>query len=424
MMYPLNAILVGLEGDLRSTVRENLDKNGVVVEREYPNAESAIEGAAGLGPSLFLLRISDSDDIDALRHLSAKLTAQPVMAVVAARAAAPAHPNGQSFTEMANGTSPHTTKACAEPSGDEGPLFRAAMRAGAMQVVSAPIDERDFQAALDCLAVHFGQPQTNMLVAVSGAIGGCGATTLAVNLAYELSQKTERDCLLTELALPLGKLATYLNLKPDLTVRDLLETGHIDLYSLREAVVEYEDRLSVLCGPYRDLSARDHFSDRPEVRLHLLELMDAVKRMAPTVIVEVPATLDAFYFDALAKANRIVLVTEQTLPAIHNLIQVQHALQRDSDIKDFIVVVNKYDPTMKGFTEESLSSYLKVPKLLTVRNDHAAIVGSINRGHPLRLQAKSSAALHDIDKLAAEVTHLKLGTPKRGGMFGWMMGRK
>ncbi len=116
-----------------------------------------------------------------------------------------------------------------------------------MQVVLLPFQRSDFGAALDCIAVQFGMaPARAQTIAIAGASGGCGATTLAINLAYEIACAKKLKCILMELSLRMGALASYLDLQPRFTTSDLLFDKSVDSAAVKQSLTVINDELSVL----------------------------------------------------------------------------------------------------------------------------------------------------------------------------------
>jgi Flp pilus assembly CpaE family ATPase len=65
---------------------------------------------------------------------------------------------------------------------------------------------------------------------------------------------------------------------------------------------------------------------------------------------------------------------------------------------------------MPSFSSDSLKELLEVNHLLTVCNDYASVMASINHGRPLRQEAPRSPALADLDR----VVNALLGLPDAG----------
>ena len=129
------------------------------------------------------------------------------------------------------------------------------MRAGALQVVHAPVMADDLQEALDCIAAkHDGLRKLAHLVTVTGTVGGCGGTAVAINLAYELARLTKARCILMELALCKGVVANHLAISPRYTTTDLVaDIRRIDSFILQGALTEVAENFCVLAGPYESI---------------------------------------------------------------------------------------------------------------------------------------------------------------------------
>src|SRR5712692_7849016 len=156
-MYPLKVILIGSDDNLMPRVRRELLNKSADREAEYPDVGSTI---ADLRPApgdsrLFIVHLKSPLELAQLKRLNGTFIGKPIVALVEGK----------------------------DPS-----ILIGAMRAGAAQVVPLPLQPDDFQAALDCIPVQFSQTSNQTrVIAVSGVTGGCGSTTIALNLAYEIA---------------------------------------------------------------------------------------------------------------------------------------------------------------------------------------------------------------------------------------------
>ncbi len=126
-------------------------------------------------------------------------------------------------------------------------------RAGAAQVLLLPFQPGQLRAALDTVARQFGCPTTSSkVIAVLGASEGCGATTLAINLSDAIANEHHKSCILVELSLRLGRLGSYLNIEPMVTISDLLAgDSALEVNAVNLALVRVTDRFQVMAGPHR-----------------------------------------------------------------------------------------------------------------------------------------------------------------------------
>jgi pilus assembly protein CpaE len=370
-MYPLPVILIGHDENVLPHVRRELRDQGVRLGTEFRDIDRALAGLR-LAPDemqLFIVHLEGPESLPKLRQLSGIFVGRPILALLGA------------------------------PERDPAFLLNA-MRAGAAQIAVLPLQAEDFRASLNCIALQFGRSATDtQLLAVSGVTGGCGTTTLAVNLAYEIAHRHGLHCLLLELSFRMGVLATYLNIEPRYTTLDLLRiSDRLDVFAVQQALTRVADRLDVLAGPYRAIalpqtSAQD-----------VARLIECAKQLAAVVVLDLPCSYDDLYFETLATANHVVLVGEQKVPSVRALKLVQETLQREAGQCKQHLVINRYDPKVSGFDADRLQRLLQVPRLHTIADDPEAVTAAVNNGRPLRLEAPQAGALADIDALADLLT--------------------
>jgi pilus assembly protein CpaE len=375
-VYPFQVVVVGGGEDLLPDVRRELCNRFATLEAELPDVAGAV-ARLPLGPAdkrLFIIRLASSQDLQQLRRLSSTYPGQPVVALM-------------------------------DGATDNLALIQA-MRAGAAQVVLLPLRPDDFQAALEGVALQFGHPAgESRVVAVSGVTEGSGATTVAINLAYQIARIRQARCILAELSLRMGRLGTYLDIAPRFTTQDLLaDAERLDLHMVEHALTPFGEHLHVLAGP------RERLQPLAPPPPAVLRLVEYGRRLAGVVVLDMPYTFDELYFQALAAADQVVLVGEQAVPSLHDLELVSETLRLDYGIRVTYPVINRYDPRKPNLHVSRLAEVLHEPHLLTIANDNAAASAALDNGRPLQLQAPNSPALRDIDALA----RLLLGVAKPG----------
>ena len=361
-MYPLDATLVGCKDSVQRNVLSMLINQQANLDGQYSDVDTAIAALrdTSRGPRLFIVSAPDSNSLPKLRQLVSVFAGQPVLALV---------------------------DAVLDPA-----VLLGAMRAGASQVVPLPIQPEDFQSAMECIAQQYSQIATqNEIITVSGVTGGCGATALAVNTAYEIASEHNRDVILSELSLQVGKLAAYLDVSPEHTTFDLLNDGErLDPELIQRSLMRITDRLYLLAGEYRAITPLQ------TTAANVSRLVYYCRMLSHVVVFDVPCTYDEMYFETLSIADQVVLVGEQKIPSIRTLKLVCEALSRIDGPGKLHIVINRYDPRIPGFGIDRLKSLLEVDEITTVRNDYASVMASINHGRPLRKEAPRSPALADI----------------------------
>jgi pilus assembly protein CpaE len=286
------------------------------------------------------------------------------------------------------------------------------MRAGASQILSMPILGDDLKAALDRIAVQYVYSvRDTKVIAVAGATGGSGATSIALNLAYEIADRHNIRCVLVDLSLRMGVVASHLNLEPTHTIIDLIRNiNRVDAYLVQKALIRVADNFEILAGPQTLLPPM------ADCARAVVRLVDTLKQIADVIVLDVPCTYDDIYFETLATASRTVLIGEQKLPSIRALKMVREAIARNSGTEH--LVINQYDPKIKGFTIDRLLKPLGVTNLQTISRDDPGMSVAMEAAKTLRLASPRSTALADIVALADDVMALAPAVRKKPkGLF-------
>ncbi len=365
-MYPLKVVLIGCRDEETPELRHELVEQGATLEADFPDVKTAIAAlpAPTEAKQLFVFHVRSPADLRQMERLNDMFLGHPILAVLVG--------------------SP-------EPS-----LLMAAMRAGAAQVVSLPINIDDFKLALSRIARQFGHSSLSTMIAVSGVSEGCGATTLAVNLASEIGHLYRIPCILVELAMQLGRLPSHLNLDPRYTTRELVqEIDRIDLELVRQALTPVGENFSVLTGPAKGIASAT--VDPGSV----IRLVDYIRRLANVVVLDMPYTFDDAYFQTIVTAEHVVLVANPTVPSLHALKTVRDTLAKNERIGGLHLVINRYDRHHSACSLSHLHDLLQTEKLTLVANEYDTLEKAANNGTVIRAQNPHSRALADIDKLAA-----------------------
>ena len=109
--------------------------------------------------------------------------------------------------------------------------LQEALTSGAAGFVAFPLETNQFTAAV-LRAVqdnaHRATQRRGRIVALTSLKGGVGRSTLAVNLAVALRQRTEKEVVVVEAHHGLGDLSLMLNLIPRHTLASLAQEATID----------------------------------------------------------------------------------------------------------------------------------------------------------------------------------------------------
>jgi pilus assembly protein CpaE len=369
-MYPLRALLLNCDDTVLLDVQRVLVQQSLQVEGMYPDCASFLNQPREGRPEkrLLIVQLKTPAELEEIEKLNNQFQGWPILLLVAADCAAAT-------------------------------LIRAA-RAGAAQFVPLPATAEDIREALARIGKQFGFASgTGTVIAVTGVVEGAGATSLAINLAWEISQHAKLPCILAELTLGMGRLALYLNLQPRFTTQHLFaDPERVNMELVRQTLLAVNDKLSVLSGPYDALMA---LTTTPQTLVRLITLL---KQLASVVVLDLPFTYDELFYQTLTATQHVVLVGNQNLPAIHALSLITLALKRREGIGKVHHVINQFNPKLSSLALHNLEKVLGTAHLHTIAADAPGFARAINDGVPLRKANPESKALADINALALQLT--------------------
>lgn len=252
--------------------------------------------------------------------------------------------------------------------------------------------------------------------AVQGLAGGTGASTLAVNLAWELAtvakDKTPTVCLM-DFDLQAGSVSTFLDLpRRDLVVEILQEAQSMDVEGFKQTLLGYEGKLSVFPAP-PELLPLDLIG--PE---EVGALLNLATQCFDIVIVDMPHTMVMWTETVLNRADVYFATMELDMRSAQNAMRFLKALRGEGlPVEKLNFVLNRApgltDLTGKGRARKLAESLgVKIATWLPDGGKQVAQAG--DHGQPLALGAKRNALRKDIAKLAKGLHKAMLGEAKVG----------
>ena len=256
------------------------------------------------------------------------------------------------------------------------------MRAGAKEFVPIPIIKSEFFESVNKLLSEFNETKkTNncKIISVFSNKGGIGKTSLATNLALELSKITKENIALIDLNFQMGDITTFLDLKPSFNISYMLENlDKINETFLLSTLERYKKTsLYVLADPPYFKQA-DNIQPR-----QITKLFNTLKETFSYIIVDAEASFEGKNIAALDNSDLVLLVSVANLPALRNTQRCLELFEKLGYDKEKVkIIINRYmenDEIKETDIEKVLSKkiYWKIP------NNYFAIMTAINKGIPV-----------------------------------------
>jgi pilus assembly protein CpaE len=315
--------------------------------------------------------------------------------------------------------------------GEDVDAVRMAMQAGARDFLTTPADseklvesvrkvlEAEERKRLRMTGQSKGLGPRALVIAVFGAKGGVGKTTVATNLGVALASKLGQSVALIDGDNTFGDVAAALEIKPDRTVIDVLnDKEKIDRSNLDEYLSAHASGLRVLTAPRETLGWR---SVTPEAFRSVIELL---ARRFDVVIVDTAAVLSDLSMAILDEANTVLWVTSTDFSSINNSLHGLEALQQMSYPESRIRLVLNVTSPDDGVRPAKIEEVLRKKFFWTIPYDRQVRVGG-QVGNPAVAAAPESAGAKALLQLAQAITGVNPVTPqtttKKGG---WPFRRK
>jgi pilus assembly protein CpaE len=258
------------------------------------------------------------------------------------------------------------------------------VRAGADELLSLPLSQHDLLKVCIKVAEAGASRQDGRggaLWVVYGPKGGLGVTTLAVNLAIAL-QAAQRDVALVDFDVYAGDAAFFLNVECTNSLRDVVASyARLDAVLVRGAMTRHPSGVSILAAP---CAGRDEPPCEPtaEQAIGVLELVTAMHELT---LVNTPRIPSEATRAVLTAADRILLVTDLTVPALRGCVRtIDWLVGEGIDAPRCVeVIVNRYNPRAPGVSLADVSRMIHAPVRAVLPCDDAAAMSAANEGRPL-----------------------------------------
>ncbi len=223
-----------------------------------------------------------------------------------------------------------------------------------------------------------------VLVITSGK-GGVGKTTTTANIGTCLAMMGHR-VVLVDADIGLRNLDVVMGLENRI-VYDLVDVAH-GRCRLRQALVRDRRFENLFLLPAAQ--TKDKTAVTPE---QMRELCQELKKDSEYVLVDCPAGIEQGFRNAIAGADRAIVVTTPEVASVRDADRIIGLLEA-SEMRDIYLVINRIRPKMvkKGdmLDVEDVIEHLAIELLGIVPEDEFIII-STNKGEPAVLNAHSKA---------------------------------
>jgi pilus assembly protein CpaE len=192
-------------------------------------------------------------------------------------------------------------------------LYRELVRRGVSDYVIAPIAALDVVRSICNLFSAPEAKSVGRIIAVVGAKGGVGASTIAHNVAWAIARDLAMDSVVADLDLAFGTAGLDYNQDPPQGIADaVFSPDRVDTAFVDRLLSKCTDHLSLLAAPATLDKVYDFGADAFDA------IFDTLRTTMPCIVLDVPHQWSGWTKRALVGADDILIVAAPDLANLRN----------------------------------------------------------------------------------------------------------
>lgn len=237
-------------------------------------------------------------------------------------------------------------------------------------------------------------------VAVIGARGGVGASTVATSLAWIVSEKDGRSTALLDLDIHFGTGALALDIEPGRGLTDAIENpSRIDGLFIERAMVKASEKLAVLSAeaPINTPLLTDGTA--------FYQLQEEMRSAFECTVVDLPRAMLVQHPALVGDIQLAIVVTELTLAAARDTIRLLSWLKTNAPNTRVLVVANRMQASggQLEITRKDFEGSIERKIDYTVPYDQKMAAQAAKLGKPLAEAGKNSKTVAPLVELAGQL---------------------
>lgn len=284
-------------------------------------------------------------------------------------------------------------------------LFRELMRRGVSEYLVAPVQPLQLIAAIGGLFADPAQPFVGRTIAFVGARGGAGASAVAHNTAYAMSERIGVNTVIVDYDLPFGTAGLDFNQDPLNGVADALnQPDRLDATLLDRMMVRCTDKLSLFAAPATLETDWDIGAEAFE------EVTTRIRATAPFVVLDLPHLWSGWMRRALIAADEVVVVATPDLASLRNAKNMIDLIKqgRPNDAPPRLVLNQVGIPGRPEIPAKDFGAALGIHPSLSIPFDAKVFGSAANNGQMIVDAAAKTKAAEAFETLAQIVSRREL----------------
>ncbi len=192
-------------------------------------------------------------------------------------------------------------------------LYREMVRRGVSDYLITPVGTLDVIRSVSGLFYAADAKPVGRTLAVVGAKGGVGASTVAHNIAFSIARDVKLDSVIADLDLPFGTAGLDFNQDPPQGIADaVMSPDRIDTAFVDRLLSKCTDHLSLLAAPATLDKVYDFGAEAFD------STFDVLRSTVPCIVLDVPHVWTGWARRTLIAADDILIVAAPDLANLRN----------------------------------------------------------------------------------------------------------
>ncbi len=300
------------------------------------------------------------------------------------------------------------------------PLYRQLMARGVSEYVVPPVKPVQMIRSISDLFTDPDAPFVGKSIAVVGAKGGVGSSTIAHNLAWALAENAGFNATLVDLDISFGTTSLDFNHDNQQTVMDaLLDPDRADDAVIERLLAKATDRLSLFTAP---ASVGD---DLPEIAPEAYsKVIETVRRNVPWMVLDLPHQWSPWIIETLVAADELIMVCQPDLASLRNgKNMIDHLVaRRPNDLPPKVVVNMAGVPKRPEIPIKDFAHAIGIEPSIILPFDPQLFGTASNNGQMISETDATAKPSQAIDHLASLLTGQAVAQRQKG-LFQKILGR-
>ncbi|MDL2400152.1 AAA family ATPase [Rhizobium mayense] len=295
-------------------------------------------------------------------------------------------------------------------------LYRELIRNGISEYMVHPVAMTDVMAAMAAIFVDPDAEPLGRSVAFIGAKGGVGASTIAHNCAFGISNLFSTETILADLDLPYGTANIDFDQDPAQGIAEAV-------YAPERLDEVFLDRLLTKCSQHLSLLAAPSMLDRAyDFEGQAFQpVLDVLQRSAPVSVLDVPHLWTEWTRSVLSAVDEVVICAAPDLANLRNAKNMLDALRklRPNDKAPHLILNQVGMPKRPEIGPSEFCEPLETDPIAIIPFDINLFGNAANSGRMISETDPKSPIAETFSQISHIVTgRVALKKAKKGGLLG------